>query len=164
MLVLGDWNGDGAKKPVSDRHAIEIDRDNFDEILGRLGAKLDLEQPSGETLTLEFRELDDFHPDQIFEQLPTFSRLRDLRSRLLSNDKFNEAAREVRSWFNVEEPATEASAVGSAPQDSAGVLDAILSGSTAPAPKLAPSGDVAALIKDLVRPYLISVDESEQAA
>ena len=34
-----------------------------------------------------------------------FARLRDLRSRLLSTDKFNEAASEVRSWFKVDEAA-----------------------------------------------------------
>jgi type VI secretion system protein ImpC len=165
ILVLGDWTGDGPKRAVGDRRAVEIDRDNFDDVLGRLGVKLDLEQPNTEALTLEFRELDDFHPDRIFDRLPMFARLRDLRSRLLSTDNFNDAAREVRSWFKVDEPAAETtSQTNSAPQDSAGVLDAILSGSTGPAPKLAPSRDVAALIKDLVRPHLVSVDENEQTA
>ena len=167
ILVLGDWTGDAAKKAVVDRRPTEVDRDNFDELLGRLGTKLDLAQPNGETLTLEFREFDDFHPDRIFERLPMFARLRDLRSRLLSSDRFNEAAGEVRSWFKVEEPARPEPAAAtetSGSTGSDGLLDAILSGSTAAAPKPKASGEVAELIKDLVRPHLVSVDENEQAA
>jgi len=167
MLVLGDWSGDGTKKNIAERRAIEVDRDNFDELIGRLSTKLDLAQPNGETLTLEFRELDDFHPDQIFQRLPMFGRLRDLRSRLLSSDKFNEAAGDVRSWFKVDEapkPSVTAATETIEPVASEGLLDAILSGSTAAAPKPSASGEVAALIKDLVRPHLVSIDQNEQSA
>ena len=167
ILVLGDWGGDAERKDVGQRRPIEVDRDNFNALIARFGTKLNLEQSNGETLTLEFRDLDDFHPDRIFERLPTFARLRDLRSRLLSADKFNEAAGEVRSWFKVDEPSkAEAAATidTSEPVRSDGLLDAILSGSTAAAPKPTASGEVAALIKDLVRPHLVSVNENEQAA
>ena len=163
ILVLGKWSGISATSNVGERSPIEIDRDNFDEVMSRLSPRLDLQQPGADVLSLEFRELDDFHPDRIFDRLPMFERLRDLRGRLLSPDKFNEAAREVRSWFLVDEPKAEtAEPVAAAPAE--GLLDAILSGSTGPAPKPAASGEVAALIKDLVRPHLVSVDESEQAA
>jgi type VI secretion system protein ImpC len=165
MLVLGDWSGDGPKKNVAERRPIEVDRDSFDELIGRLGTKLALEQSNGETLSLEFRELDDFHPDRIFERLPMFGRLRDLRSRLLSADKFSEAAAEVRSWFKVDEaPSITASTQTAEPVASDGLLDAILSGSTAAAPKPSASGEVAALVKDLVRPHLVSIDQNEQSA
>jgi type VI secretion system protein ImpC len=168
ILVLGDWSGDTERKDVSQRRPIEVDRDNFDEVIGRLGTRLDLQQPSGESITLEFRDLEDFHPDRIFERLPMFARLRDLRSRLLSADRFNEAAGEVRSWFKVDEPSSPAepaaASANSDPVASDGLLDAILSGSTGAAPKPAASGDVAALIKDLVRPHLVTFDENEQAA
>jgi type VI secretion system protein ImpC len=166
MLVLGDWSGNSSKKDIAERRPIEVDRDSFDELIGRLSSKLDLTQPNGETLTLEFRELDDFHPDRIFERLPMFGRLRDLRSRLLSSDKFNEAAGDVRSWFRVDEapkPGVAASAETAEPVASEGLLDAILSGSTAAAPRPSASGEVAALIKDLVRPHLVSIDQNEQS-
>jgi type VI secretion system protein ImpC len=168
ILVLGDWSGDRVRNAVSVRRPIEIDRDNFDEVLADLGTRLDLDQESGPPLSLEFRSLDDFHPDQIFQQLPMFDRLRDLRRRLLSSDEFNAAAREVRSWFDVDEPSerqnsdsqqvAEKSAQGS-------VLDAILSGApTSSARKPVASDEIASLVKDLVRPHLVSVDENEQAA
>ena len=168
LLVLCDWSSDARKKEVSQRRPIEVDRDNFDELIAKLGTKLDLEQPGGDALSLDFRELDDFHPDRIFERLPLFARLRDLRSRLLSSDRFNEAAGEVRSWFKVEDlaktvPTAKTSAVVES-EGSDGLLDAILSGSTAAAPKAKASGEVAELIRDLVRPHLVSIDENEQTA
>ena len=167
LLVLGDWSGDAEKKEVSKRRPVEVDRDTFDELIGKLGTRLELEQPSGDALSLEFRELDDFHPDRIFERLPLFARLRELRSRLLSNDKFNEAATEVRSWFKVDEPTKAEPATASQAAEHKGpdgLLDAILSGPAAAAPKPKASGEVADLIRELVRPHLVSVDENEQAA
>ena len=166
ILVLGDWTAYGEKKPLADRRPIEIDRDNFDDVLSRFAPKLtDLD---GQQLT--FRSLDDFHPDRIFEQLPTFTRLRDLRRSLLSTDEFDRAAGEVRSWFKVDEPASAPVAnpiAESVEPPSDNLLDAILSGSSAAASavrKPGTSSDVADLVKDLVRPHLVSVDETEQSA
>lgn len=170
MLVLGDWCGDAEAKPIAERSPVEIDRDNFDDVLRRFGPRLSLSQKEGETLELRFETLDDFHPDQIVERLPLFGRLRELRQRLLSTDGFNEAAREVRSWLSVDEPVGESVSEKVARESGAdspdGLLDAILSGSSVPASKIAApeTGDVASLVKDLVRSHLVSVDESEQVA
>lgn len=170
ILVLGDWGGDAEKKPLDERRAIEIDRDSFDDVLAKFAPRLVLTQENAGPITLEFRELDDFHPDRIFEQLPMFTRLRDLRKGLLSSDNFNSAAGEVRSWLNVserQEPAETPVAQAAPPADSDNLLDAILSGSTAaaPAPKAAGvSGEIADLVSNLVRPHLVSVDENEQSA
>jgi type VI secretion system protein ImpC len=172
ILVLGNWSGDAEKRPFSERRPIEIDRDNFDDLINRFNTRLDLEQPDGGILTLEFQSLDDFHPDQIFERLPLFSRLRELRSKLLSPDTFDRAAGEVRSWFKVKEPAPAAEAAGAiATQEAAeppnDLLDAILTGSSVPAASVkrsVESDEIAALIRDLVRPHLVSIDENEQAA
>ena len=94
VLMLGNWSGDGEKRGLHDRKPIEIDRDNFDETMVRLGVRVELEG-----LSLDFKQLDDFHPDEIFRQVPMFSDLRDLRRRLKSDSSFNEAAREVRGWI-----------------------------------------------------------------
>ena len=165
MLVLGNWNGDKSKPPLDERRPIEIDRDNFDEVISRLGVTLELTASDGRSLRLDFRNLDDFHPDQIFDRVEIFERLRGLRARLLSANEFNSAAREVRSWLSIDDPRDETpSEPVAAHPNQDGLLDAILSGSTAVAPKPAVGGDVASLIKELVRPHLVSVDENEQAA
>ncbi|HMS10563.1 MAG TPA: type VI secretion system contractile sheath small subunit, partial [Pyrinomonadaceae bacterium] len=80
MLVLGDWAGDGERKPFSERRPIEIDRDDFDDVMKRLGVALELDYDGG-PLRLEFNELEDFHPDKIFQKVPVFEELRDLRRR-----------------------------------------------------------------------------------
>jgi type VI secretion system protein ImpC len=172
ILAIGDWSGHATKKRVADRQPIEIDRDDFDDVMARLETRLLLKQQGGSAIALEFRSLDDFHPDEIFKRLPMFTRLRDLRRDLLSSDSFDAAAREIRSWLKVEEPAkpdtaTFASGDTSSTEPSDNLLDAILSGSTAaaPAPKAAGvSSEMADLVSGLVRPHLVSVDENEQAA
>ena len=58
-----------------------VDRDNFDDVLSRMGAEIQLAIGDG-SLHLQFSELDDFHPDRIFQQLEAFGKLRELRGRL----------------------------------------------------------------------------------
>ena len=167
ILVLGDWAGDGERKSISDLRAIEIDRDNFDDVLARFGTRLTLDQGDAGAITLSFSELDDFHPDRIFGRVPVFGRMRSLRKDLLSADKFDAAAREVRSWFNVSEaPAPSSVTESEKVVSSEGLLDSILSGSTATAPKVEPSRDAElnSLIREIVKPHIISVDENEQSA
>ncbi|HEV8591204.1 MAG TPA: type VI secretion system contractile sheath large subunit, partial [Pyrinomonadaceae bacterium] len=169
ILCLGDWSGRGEKKPVDERPPIEVDRDNFDACLARLGTRLELDlNGAEEPIVLEFTELDDFHPDRIFERVPLFSAMRDLRKRLMDPETFNQAAHEVRSWFDV--PDANEQRDESTEKDvpaSGSVLEAILDGpSGTPPPKVqrANTSELGRLVSDLVRPYLVSVDETEQAA
>jgi type VI secretion system protein ImpC len=169
ILVLGDWSGDGDKKPLAERRPIDIDRDEFDTVLSRLGVKADL-APGSTSLT--FSEIEDFHPDQIFRSLPIFTELRDLRRRLRDESTFNAAAREVRERFGLADAAgeesdgePEAAPQTEAPEIGGGLLDSILAkpsgGGAAPKPGI--SRDVADLVNEAVRPHLVSVDEGEQS-
>ncbi|HSI88085.1 MAG TPA: type VI secretion system contractile sheath large subunit, partial [Pyrinomonadaceae bacterium] len=170
ILVLGEWSGDGEKKPLAERRPIEIDRDDFDAVMSQLGVKADL-APGSTSLT--FAEIEDFHPDQIFRNLPIFNELRELRGRLRDESTFNAAAREVKERFGVseaapaglsEEPVAEEPAA-EATQNSGGLLDSILARPTGggAAPKPGISRDVADLVNEAVRPHLVSVDEGEQS-
>lgn len=160
MLILGDWSGDGDKSIADSRRPIEIDRDNFDEVMARLRLRADLGD-----ISLEFADLDDFHPDQLFRRLPIFAELRDLRKRLVNNDTFNAAARELRSWSADAAEVENAEAGEETPPPADNLLDSILSKPSggAPPPKAKMSSDLSGLISDLVRPYIVSVDENEQA-
>ena len=77
ILVAGDFSGGVGQY----RRPIEIDRDNFDEVMERVAPALRLPFGSGE-VALAFREMDDFHPDRLFENLAPFQALRDLRARI----------------------------------------------------------------------------------
>lgn len=157
ILVCGDFSNGKNARPIAQRTPIEIDRDNFDEILGRLSPEIEI--AGGETL--KFQSIDDFHPDTIFENLPIFSRLRNLRQRLKDSSAYAAAAREARSIFGIggEEPSTGES---EGPAGSGGLLEAILSGKRGEKPPSNVSSDLGRLIDDLVRPHLVTVNENEQ--
>jgi type VI secretion system protein ImpC len=164
ILVLGDWSGDGSKRDLENRKPIEIDRDEFDDVMQKLGVRIELDYDDGTILPLEFAEIGDFHPDAIFQKVPMFSELRDLRKRLKDESTFYSAAREVRDRFNIEGASeTVVAEVEEPPAED--LLGAILSKPSggAPAPKPRTSNDLGNLISDLVRPHLVLVDENEQA-
>lgn len=169
ILAAGDWSGDAEKRAVGERRVIEIDRDNFDEIMARLGVRADLELADGNSLSLEFNSLDAFHPDEIFRRVSVFGELRDIRKRLNSEDSFYSAAREVRAMFESEtaEETPKAAEPETAEEPAAdNLLDAILTkpAGGAPVPKPKVSGDLGNLIGELVRPHLVSVDEDERGS
>lgn len=106
MLIVGDLSGRanrGVKKSSSDlanRKIFQIDRDNFEEIMQRLGVGLShtIVDSSNTDIAVDFQELDDFGPDALFESVSLFESLRILRSKLMSEETFQEAAAEVKSW------------------------------------------------------------------
>ena len=99
VAILGDFGGRANRgitepKTISKRRAVLVDRDNFDEVLARSGAEIQLAIGEG-SLHLRFSELEDFHPDRIFHHLQAFAKLRDLRGRLQDASTFPEAAEEL---------------------------------------------------------------------
>jgi type VI secretion system protein ImpC len=77
ILVAGDFSGGAGRN----RRTIEIDRDNFDSVMERVAPELRVPFGSGEMM-LKFRELDDFTPDRLYQTLPEFRKLRELREGL----------------------------------------------------------------------------------
>ncbi len=177
ILLLGDWSGrnffTSSTSDSFDSRSIEIDRDNFEEVLGKFQIKLDLDlkNDSDSLVTIEIKEFDDFHPDKIFQQLPYFSHLRDIRRRLLNPDTFNNAAREVRSWLDssVEEKKDQEDFAQTSEVliNSDNLLDQILSqtsdGKISPKPQTTVKSDLNTLIGKLVKPFIIQTDEEEQS-
>jgi len=77
LLVLGDFRGAGGsgRTPLATRSTLQVDVDKFDDIMRRLEPRLSM--PAGE---LRFKQIDDFHPDQLFASLESFRTLRDQRA------------------------------------------------------------------------------------
>jgi type VI secretion system protein ImpC len=164
MLVMGDWIGDVETRPLDGRSPIEIDRDNFDEVLERLGVRLRIDTDDGNEIDLEFHSLDDFHPDHIFERVPEFAELRRMRKLLNSEETFYEAAREVRERFSAAEVSEQQAADEPDPVQPEGLLESILEQPTGSAAKRTkPAGELGSLISELVRPYLVTVNDSERS-
>ena len=174
ILMLGDWSGREGK-PLSEvlrSRPIEIDRDNFDEVLAKLSVQVELDLNSGDEkpLLLQFNELDDFHPDNIFKQVPMFAELREIRRRLRDENHFESAAAEVRAWFSEEEKNSQAQETQSEPVadqvDSGGLLDNILdqsSGAAAERSRTAPTSALGKFVNKIVGSHIVRTDENEQA-
>jgi type VI secretion system protein ImpC len=76
LLVLGDFRGRGERPPLSARPTQRVDVDSLDDVMQRLGPRLTL--AAGE---VQFRQLDDFHPDRLYSRLELFQALREKRAR-----------------------------------------------------------------------------------
>lgn len=180
ILLLGDWSGrenrTHLEQSESASQLLEIDRDNFDEILRKLNVRLDLDlDGDGQNiLSLRFTELDDFHADKIFKQISIFSALRTLRQRLSKFETFEKAANEVRSWFetddeeNLSQDRKQTQEPIKAYSSPADLLDNILSPpdkiiSSAFAQTIESTG-LSLLISKAVKPFLINIDEKEQSS
>ncbi len=98
IAILGDFSGRanrGQSEPIAGREPILVDRDNFDEVLTRISPKLELAAAGGPRLRLHFTDLDDFHPDRLFERLTIFAKLREIRQKLAEPATFKSAAAEL---------------------------------------------------------------------
>ena len=90
MLFLGDYTGRHDDTPVEERKPINVDKDNFQQVLAEQKLALKVSVPSalsdveGESLTvsLAFKKLADFNPDAIVEQVPELQKLMQLRGAL----------------------------------------------------------------------------------
>lgn len=89
--VMGDFAGQNteALKPLKDRRFVQIDRDNFDEVLKRMNPKLNFKvenklagDGSEFSVDLEFKSMQDFEPAAIVKQVEPLERLMATRNKL----------------------------------------------------------------------------------
>src|SRR5215469_17960332 len=99
IAILGDFSGRanrGLSEPqtVGERRPYLVDRDNLDEVLSSLRPELDLATQSKIPLVFQFSELDDFHPDRLYQN-QAFQKLKRLRERLADPSTFQEVAEQL---------------------------------------------------------------------
>ena len=89
--VLSDLSGkpDEPLPPVRDRKFVEIDRDNFDAVLQgmkpRLAYRVDNKLANDDSklgVELRFKNMDDFQPEQVVNQVEPLRKLADARKKL----------------------------------------------------------------------------------
>ena len=109
--VLGDFSGKPEEPlpPIKNRKMVEIDRDNFDQVLAgmkpRLAFTVDNKlQDDGSKMGVEmkFSKMEDFEPDNIVQQVEPLrklvearQKLSDLLSKMDGNDKLESILNEV---------------------------------------------------------------------
>ncbi len=92
LLMLGDYLGRPDDRPMEDRKPINVDKDNFNEVMRKQDLKLDLNvadrlsDEEGEEMgvSLKFETLKDFEPEQIVRQVPELRQLLELREALVA--------------------------------------------------------------------------------
>lgn len=178
ILFLGNYSGrenslNLVENQTPNFKIYEIDRDNFEEVMTNLKITLHLDFNFSESkyLTLKFNNLDDFHPDNLFQQVSLFDELRSLRKRLHNPESYHSAAREVMSWYDeklendTQTDVSESSSLENN-QSSGDLLDDILSGTKTPADSYqdnkAAFPELRSFISDIVKPHIIQTDETEQ--
>lgn len=102
--LMADLSGHPAMAlpKMKERRFVEIDRDNFNEIMAKVSPRLDLsvaDTMKGEgniKVELNFKEFDDFRPEAIVRQVPRLAKLlearqqlRDLLAKLDGNDELD---------------------------------------------------------------------------
>ena len=109
--IMADLSGKPAEAlpKMKDRKFVEIDRDNFNDVLASCKPRLAFrvqnrlsEEDSKLSVELHFKHMDDFNPAEVVKQLEPLRKLFDARQRLMDllakldgNDKLEELLREV---------------------------------------------------------------------
>jgi len=91
MGVMGDYSGDNVedKKSLKDRSFTQIDRDNFDNVMGKIAPSVrmkvenTLESDGSEiSVSLNFNKMDDFEPQNIVKHIDPLNKLMETRNKL----------------------------------------------------------------------------------
>lgn len=91
MGVLGDFSGNPTEplKPMKDRKFVQIDRDNFNDIMAKISPELNLKventlkgDKSEMAVQLKFRSMDDFAPANVVQQIEPLRKLMETRNKL----------------------------------------------------------------------------------
>jgi type VI secretion system protein ImpC len=165
VALLGDFSGRASRglaevgNQLAERKPLRVDRDNLDDVLGRLAPELHLPIDTG--LTLRFETLEDFHPDRLYGRVPLFESLRHTRQRLADPATSAETARALSG----SQPESTEPGQAAAPRVTAdNLLDQILdvTPGVAPDAEAVVGGDLREMVKRIVGPHL--VDEIDPTA
>lgn len=89
--VMGDFSGNPSAplRPLKERKFVQIDKDNFDDVMARIAPELNIRvkntlkgDDSEMPVQLKFRSMADFEPGQIANQVPALKKLLDTRNQL----------------------------------------------------------------------------------
>jgi type VI secretion system protein ImpC len=179
ILVLGDFSGRANRGilehgvGLADRPLSPIDVDSFETNLFRFAPRLHLPAGggAGPGMVVEFKCLEDFHPDALFDKLELFQGLRRQRARLADPATFPQAAAELK--HSIGEPLERAPEEGgrqpSGPpaEEDSSTLERLLGKRPAdlsrPGPSPAARLDLDGIIRRIVEPHIVPGADPQQA-
>lgn len=93
LMVLGDFTGRADDRPVEERDLVNVNKDNFDEVVKSQNLSLDLstenkldDSPKAGkmSVSLKFESIKDFEPERVAQQIPEVRTLTELRAALVA--------------------------------------------------------------------------------
>jgi type VI secretion system protein ImpB len=92
MLMIGDYTGRPSDVVVEDRKAVNINKDNFDDVMKSFSLSMDinvtdtLSGKAGEEVPvhIDIKSMKDFSPDSVAQQVPELNHMLELRKALLA--------------------------------------------------------------------------------
>lgn len=93
MLMMGDYTGQHDPRALEDRKPINIDKENFNEVLAAQNIVMNLQVPNclkdenksdDLNVKLAIHSIRDFEPDAIVEQVPELAQLMKVREALVA--------------------------------------------------------------------------------
>ncbi|MHB8111398.1 MAG: type VI secretion system contractile sheath small subunit [Syntrophorhabdaceae bacterium] len=90
VLVMGDFTLQKDSRSVEDRQPVNIDKDNFNDVLSAHNVRLETvidnklsDEPDAQmSVNLDFKNMKDFEPDTIIQKVPELKKLMELRDAL----------------------------------------------------------------------------------
>lgn len=109
LMVLGDYSQSESNVPLADREKININKDNFQQVMKSSKLNLDMVVPDklkgGDAemkVNVKFNDLTSFHPEEVARQVPQLGKLlatrnllQDLRNRIISINDFRKELERV---------------------------------------------------------------------
>lgn len=175
--ILGDFSGRSNRgiidPALATRRTLMVDRDNLDEVLAKLKVEIKLPILGKELppVTIGFSELDDFHPDSLFERLELFEALRETRKGIKDAATFSELTKKLKRADKPSESVTtrqdvEKSIESISGQTTGNLLDEVLEKSQGKASETESSRGTSEwdnFLNQIVKPHLVPDIEPQQA-
>ncbi|XEV12133.1 type VI secretion system contractile sheath small subunit (plasmid) [Vibrio alginolyticus] len=90
-LVVGDFKGHAMDTPIEERESVSVDKNNFEAVMRESELSLTfsvnnelIDEEAEMPVTLAFKKLDDFTPDNVAKQVPELNQLIALREALVA--------------------------------------------------------------------------------
>jgi type VI secretion system protein ImpC len=164
ILIIANFSGEKITGSESKRLR-SVDIDTFDDLLESICPEVTVALHSGKGTKLLVRSMDDFHPDELYDNLPPFNDLRELRRKLKSPATFKAAAAEITAGLaNSESIPTPRPSPDLALEESADdAIERMMGRPASPAQISTPSESVIDnLIKNLVGPHIAPGKDPQQ--
>lgn len=91
LMMLGDYTGKTSDETVEDREPIDVNKENFNEVMAGMGLSLDInvsdtldEENDEMPVHLEFKSMNDLSPDNVAKQVPALESMLEMRRALLA--------------------------------------------------------------------------------